>query len=80
MQVYKIDTNNRREVHQFVQFPFDLYRNDPFWVPPLRADIRTSLDRKHYPFYQHSEADFFLAKRDGLIVGRIAAINNRNYN
>jgi GNAT superfamily N-acetyltransferase len=80
MIVRKIDTNNRRDINQFIQFPFDLYHGDPLWVPPLRADIKFSLDRQHYPFYQHSEADFFVAERDGHTVGRIAAINNRNFN
>jgi len=80
MQVRKIDYNNRRDIRKFIQFPFDLYRGNLLWVPPLRSDIKFSLDRQHYPFYQHSDADFFVAESDGKIVGRIAAINNRNYN
>ncbi len=80
MIVRKIDTHKQRDIKQFIQFPFELYHDDPLWVPPLRADIRFTLDRQHYPFYQHSEADFFVAERDGLTVGRIAAINNRHYN
>ena len=52
----------------------------PQWVPPLAPDARLVLDQRRYPFYEHSEAAFFLAADGGRVVGRIAAINNRNYN
>jgi GNAT superfamily N-acetyltransferase len=49
-------------------------------VPPLRAEVRALLDRKANPFFEHAEADYFLAERDGQVVGRIAAIHNRLHN
>lgn len=80
MQIRKIDTGNRKDVHQFIQLPFDLYKGNAQWVPPIASDIRGLLNRKKHPFYRHSDADFFLAERDGRAVGRIAVLYNRNYN
>ena len=50
------------------------------WVPPLRRDVALLLDRRRNPFFEHGEADYFLAERGGQIVGRIAAISNRLHN
>ncbi len=60
--------------------PYELHRRDLHWVPPFRAEVRKLLDRKHNPFFQHAEADYFLAERDGKVVGRIAAIHNLLHN
>ena len=57
-----------------------LYRDDPYWVPPLRIAVKELLDRKKHPFYANAEAEFFLAREDGKVVGRIAAIIDRNHN
>ncbi len=80
LTVEKIDADNRRQVRRFVEFPYRLYRDHPQWVPPIRGDIRVMLDRRKHPFYEHSDADFFLAERSGEVVGRIAALENRAYN
>lgn len=76
----KIDTTSRGQVHRFVRLAYSIYRDDPSWVPPLNIDIEAQMDRRKYPFYEHSDADFFIASRDGQDVGRIAAIENRPYN
>ena len=80
MRVRKIDTNNPKDVRQFINLPFELYKDDPLWVPPLVNEIKFVLNRSEHPFYQHSEADFFLAENDGQTLGRIAVLNNRNHN
>ena len=80
MNLIQIDTNNRRQVKQFQDVPFSIYRNIPQWVPPLSTDARAVLDRGRHPFYRHSDAAFFLAERNDRPVGRIAAIDNRRYN
>jgi hypothetical protein len=80
MLARKIDTSRRSEVNKFIQFPFDLYRKSPYWVPQLRSDTRAILDKSKHPYYQHSEADFFIAETDHEVVGRIAAISNTRYN
>jgi hypothetical protein len=80
MKITPLDTANRRQVQAFLDLPFRLYRYIPQWVPPLAMDARRMLDRRKHPFYRHSEAAFFLAQRDGRAVGRIAVLDNRNYN
>jgi GNAT superfamily N-acetyltransferase len=71
---------NARDLRQFIRLPWKIYRNDPYWVPPLLLDMKTLLNREKHPFFQHSSAEFFLARRDGELVGRIAAIQNNNHN
>ncbi len=50
------------------------------WVPPLRREVGALLDRRRNPFFDHGEAAYFLAERDGAVVGRVAAIANRLHN
>ena len=69
-----------REMKQFIDLPYRLYDRHPFWIPPLRLDQKEILDRRKHPFYLQAEAEFFLAERDGRVVGRIAAIDNHAYN
>ena len=80
LSVKKVDTSSRAEVNQFVKFPFRLYEGHPQWVPPILVDARLFLNREKHPFYEHSDADFFVAMEDGEVVGRIAAMENRLYN
>jgi hypothetical protein len=78
--VEKIDTNSKAQVRRFISIPFQFYTDTPQWVPPIRIDIQDMLNKKKHPFYKHSEADFFIAVRDGKDVGRIAALENKSYN
>jgi len=71
-----VPVNNGRGLDRFIAFPYDHYRGDPIWVPPLRMDVRTLLTPGKNPFFEHAEAQYFLAVRDGRAVGRIAAIKN----
>ncbi len=64
----------------FIELPYRLHRRDPMWIPPFKAEVRKLLDRRINPFFQHAEADWFIAERDGVVVGRIAAIHNRLHN
>ena len=70
----------RADLDAFVALPYRLHAADPCWVPPLRMDVYTLLDRKKNPFFDHGEAEYFLAERGGTTVGRIAAISNRLHN
>jgi hypothetical protein len=63
----------RRELDAFIRLPWRLYRGAPNWVPPLISKRRRHLDRSRNPFLDHAEAEFFLAWRDGVPVGRITA-------
>jgi len=80
LRVDKIDTNDRASVRRFVRIPYRLYENHPQWVPPLFMDVELQLNRKKHPFYEHSDADFFIASKDGRDVGRIAILDNKRYN
>jgi GNAT superfamily N-acetyltransferase len=70
----------RKDLKAFIRFPWEIYRGDPNWVPPLIADMKERLDPARNPFLEHAEMDIFLARRDGRVVGRIAAILDRNHN
>jgi hypothetical protein len=76
----QLDTADRAQVRRFVRLPFRLYAGHPLWVPPLFMDVELPLNRSKHPFYEHSEAEFFLAVRAGRDVGRIAVLNYRPYN
>jgi len=76
----KIDTSSKTQVRRFIEFSFRLYNQHPQWVPPLFIDAEAQLNRNKHPFYEHSEADFFIATRQGRVVGRIAALHNRRFN
>jgi len=80
LTIEKVDTDNRRQVRRFVEFPYRLYADCEQWVPPLNIDAYNQLNRKKHPFHEHSEVDFFLAVRNGRDVGRIAAIENKPFN
>ena len=78
--IEKVDTENKSQVKRFVQFYYDLYKDCPQWVPPLFMDAYLPLNRKKHPFFEHSDADFFLAVRDGKVVGRICVGENKLFN
>ena len=80
LQIRKIETENKKDVRRFIELPFVLYKGHPLWVPPIRIDIKTRLDREKHPFHEHSDVDFFLAERNGEVLGRIAVIENKPYN
>jgi hypothetical protein len=69
---------SRRELTTFIKLPFRLYRGEPNWVPPLIHERRRFLDRGRNPFFEHGEAEYFLARRDGRVVGRISAQVDHN--
>jgi len=80
LSIQQINTASKRDVSRFVQLPYQLYRDEPNWVPPLLIDQRMFLNKHKHPFYEHSDADFFVALQDGEVVGRIAALENQPYN
>jgi GNAT superfamily N-acetyltransferase len=66
-----------RDLEAFIRLPETIYKDDKTFVPMLRSSERKMLDPKRNPFYLHAEAEHFLARRDGRLVGRISAIRNR---
>ncbi len=73
---------SRVDRRRFVAFPYDLYDAGryPNWVAPLRVAVRDALDVRKNPFYRDADRALFLARREGRVVGRIAAIENRAHN
>lgn len=80
VHVEQVDTADRRQVARFIKLPFRLYQGCAQWVPPIGSDVALMLNRQKHPFYEHSTADFFIARRNGRDVGRIAALENVNFN
>ena len=68
------------DLGRFIHLPFALYRNEPRWIPPLVSDMRSRLDRERNPFFEHAEAEFLLAFRDGEPAGRISAHIDHRFN
>ncbi|MCX6639876.1 MAG: N-acetyltransferase [bacterium] len=66
-----------RQLNAFLKLPWQIYRGDPNWVPPLLSDHRKILHPQQNPFFQHGQITRLLAVRDGKPVGRICAIDNR---
>src|ERR1022692_4335800 len=75
-----VAATSKSALKEFVEFPYPLYRGNPHWVPPLRIAVKELLDRKKHPFYANAEAELFLARQNGKVVGRIAAILDKAHN
>ncbi|PQB04501.1 GNAT family N-acetyltransferase [Aureitalea marina] len=76
IEVVPVSPTNKRQLKRFVTFPFQLYRNNPYWVPPLIKDEIATLNPKQNPVFQNAEAQYFLAYKDGTMAGRVAVIIN----
>ena len=68
--------SNKSELNQFIKFPWKIYKNDKHWVPPLLMEQKALLNKQKNPFFKAATAEYFLAFRNGEIVGRIAVIKN----
>jgi len=79
-EIKVIKVENQKDLMRFIKFQWKIYSGDKYWVPPLIMDRKKLLNKKKNPFYLHAEADFFLAERDGELVGRIGAIKNDLHN
>ncbi|HEX8269029.1 MAG TPA: GTP cyclohydrolase [Flavobacterium sp.] len=66
----------KKELTDFIKFPFTLYKDNPYWVPPLISDELEAFDKKKNPSFENAEAQFYIAYKDGKIVGKVAAIIN----
>jgi len=70
---------NKKDLMKFIKMPWNIYKNDPCWVPPLIFEQKEFLNPKKGPFFEYGEAKLFIAERDGKAVGRISAhINHRH--
>jgi hypothetical protein len=78
--IEKVDPKSKFQVKRFIRIPFHIFEGNPQWVPPLNMDSEIFLNHDKHPFYEHSEADFFIAVKDGRDVGRICALVNNPFN
>lgn len=80
MKIIEITHQDRKSQKAFINFPFDLYKENPHWVPPLKMDMQ-KIFKPSYPFYQYGDAQFMIAVSDeGKVMGRLAVANNHRYN
>jgi hypothetical protein len=80
IKVEKINTASKVDLNRYIRIPFKIYHNCSQWVPPIIIDRKAQLNKNKHPFYEHSDADFFIATRKGEDVGCIAALENRRFN
>ncbi len=79
MSLSIIDVRTNRDLAQFINFHYQLYRGNSFWVPPLRMDERHVLQAQTNPAFDFCDVKLWLAYKNNKIVGRIAGIINHNY-
>ncbi|GAB4153367.1 MAG: hypothetical protein Fur0015_15500 [Ignavibacteriales bacterium] len=70
----------KRDLKRFIKFPFELYKNNKCWIPPLISDEIKTLDKEKNPAFEHCDARFWIVESENKIVGRIAGIINHKYN
>lgn len=73
-----VQVNSKKELEAFIDFPHDLYRDDPNYVPELFIAQRDLLTK--HPFHKHNQLQCFLAYDGDKVIGRIAAIMNNAHN
>ena len=64
------------EIKSFVMFPFTLYQDNPYWTPPIIQEEIDTLDKSKNPVFKNAQSNYFLALKDGVIVGRVAVMIN----
>ena len=79
MSVQIKEVTTPRDLKKFVLFPYKLYKNHPYWVPPIRSDEFKTFHWKRNPAFEHCETKYWLAYKEGRVVGRVAGIINNLY-
>jgi hypothetical protein len=79
ISIHPIELGNRRRLKKFIKFPWNIYRDDPNWVPPLIFDQLQFLTPGKNPYLSHSKAQLFMAFRGEELVGRISAHENNQH-
>src|SRR5688572_21631540 len=68
-----------KDTGDFIAAAFEVFRDDPAWVPPLNFDIAGRLNPKENPLFHHADVALFTARRDGRLVGRLSATVDRGW-
>ena len=74
------EVTSKKDRKAFVELPYKIYKNNKYWVPPLRTDEYHFIDPAHNPALRKFKHKFFLGIKDGKVVGRIGAAINHIYN
>ncbi len=69
-----VKVNNKKDMKKFVRFPTELYKDNPYYVPPIEIDELNLANPKKNASFEDCDAEYFLAKKDGKVVGRIAGL------
>lgn len=80
IEVNVVNLHSKKEINDFVMFPFSLYKGVSQWVPPFISDMKLMLNQKKHPFYEHSEAEYYIAWQNNEIVGRLGVMENKPFN
>jgi len=80
MGVEVTEVSGRGDLKAFIDLPFRLHANHPLWVPPLKLERWMFLTKRLNAFFNHGEAEYFLARRDGRVVGRVTAQIDHAFN
>jgi GNAT superfamily N-acetyltransferase len=80
MSIVVKEVHNKKEFKQFIDLPYRIYKNHPYYVPPLRFDEAATLRRDKNPAFDYCEARYWIAYKNEKPAGRIVAILNRAYN
>lgn len=78
LEIERVTTEE--QLKSFIRIPWAVYKGDENWVPWLYFERLAFFNKQQNPFFEHAEADYFIARRDGQPVGTIAAILNHRYN
>ncbi len=70
------EVKTKKDLKAFIKFPFKLYKDSKYWVPPIISQEMKTFDKTENPVFKDAEARLFLAYKNDEIVGRIAAIIN----
>lgn len=76
--IYLVSESSERK--EFLSFPYQLYRDQKLWIPPLMMEQKKLIDTRQNPFYDEADLAMFIATLNGKTAGRIAAIHNKAYN
>ncbi len=71
---------SKRDLDDFLKLPWQIYKGNQYWIPPLLKDLSETLDTKKNPFWKHARRELYVARDRGKCVGRIAAIVDDNHN
>ena len=74
-----VAVENASQRKSFMMLPWKIYKDNPYWVPPLIMDLKKMFNTKKHPFYDYGTMQLFLVYKNEELVGRIAAITNSRY-